>query len=584
MMDLRPYQQDALNKINEKAQAGVNKQVLVLATGLGKTVVFSHLIKDRIRATGKRALVLAHREELLGQAKEKILAVDPSLNVELEQGIYYADHSRADVVVASTATIGRAGSRRIKEFDPLEYGTIIIDEAHHASASTYKNILLHFGVLKQEEPQSLFGPTDYNKDILLLGVTATPSRNDNEGIDKVFDEVVYNYGIIQGVKDGWLSRIKAYRVKTGTDITGVKRTAGDFNQKELEQAVNTDTRNGLIISSYRNLAAGQKALCFAVDVAHTQALTVEFNQQKIPATFITGDLDRDTRHERLEKFKKGEYRVMVNCMVLTEGFDESSIECVLMARPTQSGILYSQMIGRGTRLHPGKQALTIIDFVDNTFRQRLQTVASLMGIGSAIDFKGKDVFDVKDKLDSLNELAPNLDLENLDIDKIDRVIEEVDILSGLQIPSEVADYTTFEWYRYGEDTYRINLGEQNGSKKCITVTGTITGQYVVTGSAFNLEKKVWSYKELKEVSDLKEGIAYGDSVIEKYFPQAVRLVETDRAWREEPPSEKQLSLLRKFRVNENALQNCTKGQASRLITKLLNMSPKDRAMFGRATL
>jgi ATP-dependent helicase IRC3 len=170
-LTLRPYQQEALDAITTSFAKGTNKQVAVLATGLGKTVIFSHLISQRIGRDHKKALILAHREELLLQAKDKLLSVDPTLHVGIEQAESSADHTSDDVVIASVATIGKVNSTRLHAFDPSEYSTIIVDEAHHASAASYKTIFEHFGVLKDS-------PFDTNKQILFLGVTATPNRND----------------------------------------------------------------------------------------------------------------------------------------------------------------------------------------------------------------------------------------------------------------------------------------------------------------------------------------------------------------------------------------------------------------------
>jgi len=563
-MNLRPYQEEAITSIEKEKQTGTNKQVIVLATGLGKTVIFCHLISDLVKKTGKKALIVAHREELLTQAQDKFKSIDPTLKTGIEQATNKAPDN-AEAIIASVPTLGRSNTDRIHKFDPKDFCALVVDEAHHASADTYKRVFEKFGVLKGTEH-------DWNKECLLLGVTATPSRTDNKGIDQIFDKVTYEYGIIKAIQDGWLARIKAFRVDTSTDLSNVKKTAGDFNLGQLGEAVNNEDRNGLIVSAYKRLVPDQKALTFAVDVEHTMALHERFKEEGVPSGYVIGTTPREERHETLHKFSTGEIKVLVNCAVLTEGFDEPTIEAVLMARPTQSGILFQQMIGRGTRLSPGKEALTIVDFYDNTYRQKLQTTASLLGVQGAVDFKGGDILTIKDKLDELVELAPNTDLSKLDIDKIDYAIEEVDLLSGLAVPDEVSNFTSLDWHRYDENTYRIGLGNDTS----LTIQETLTGQYRVTKVVYDRDIKRNVETILGERPTLDHAVRASDKWIEQQQPDSLKLVETSARWRKAEPSEAQLNALRKFRVNETVLAELDKGQASRLLTKLINKNNKAR--------
>ena len=557
-MQLRPYQKSAIFNIKKAFHEGVNKQVIVLATGLGKTVIFSHLIKQAIESRKKRALVIAHREELLTQAQDKILAVEPTLRVGIEQGANYA-YDDCDVIIASVPTLGRADSQRIQRLNPHDFCLIVTDEAHHASAETYKRIFGHFGVLKEDN--------DINPNILLLGVTATPSRNDNQGIDQIFDQVTFDYGVVQAMKDGWLSRIRAFRVNTDTDLTGIKTTAGDFNVGELADTVNNEERNKLVVKTYLEKAMGKQALCFAADVAHTQALCAEFNKQGVQASFVTGDTPKEERRDRLQSFQEKKLQVMVNAMVLTEGYDNPSIEYVLMARPTKSGILFQQMIGRGTRLYDGKENLTIIDFVDNTYKQKLQTTASLLGLDGAFDFKGTDILETKDKIDELLDIAPQTDLNKLDIDRIQYVMEEVDLLSGLKIPDELEGITSYDWHRYGDEgQYRLGLG----NNQYIIVTPTLTGQFTIVDKKPQMEVKVGIY------ATQKDAIMAADDYVSVQHPSQVVLVNNNASWRKKDMSDSQKNLLKKLGVSDIVIEQLNKGQASRLITKLLSYSKRKR--------
>lgn len=560
-MQLRPYQEQAINKIREAYAGGINKQVAVLATGLGKTVIFSHIISSLVQRTGKKALILAHREELLSQAKDKLEKVNSQLKVDIEKADDWAE-DHANVVVASVPTIGRTGSERIKRFKPEDFGIVVIDEAHHASADTYRNVLRHFGLLKGED--------EWNIKTLLLGVTATPSRNDNKGIDKIFDKVVYEYPIVPAIKDNWLSRIKAWRINTDTDLRGVKKTAGDFNVGELAEAVNTEGRNGLIIKAYLQLAKGTQALCFAVDVAHAMELSKDFNEAGVPTDFVVGS--STNRADVLERFSKRELNVVVNCMVLTEGFDEPSIETILMARPTQSGILFQQMVGRGTRLFQGKEYLTVIDFVDNTYTQSLQTTASLLGMKGALDFKGRDILEVHESVEKLLELAPNADLSKVDIDKIQYAIEEVDLMSGLKVPDEIAPFTQLDWYRFDEDTYRIGLA----NNQSMILSKNLTGQYVLVEHEYDKLTRQTKETTIGQWSELETAIKNADDFISQVHQDVLILVKSNARWRKQPMSSGQFGLLEKFRINQAVIEQLDKGQASRLISRLIDTKKRWR--------
>lgn len=571
-INLRPYQQEAIDSVKAKFASGINKQVLVLATGTGKTIIFSSLSSDFIKSTKKKVLVLAHREELLTQAKEKLLTINPKLKVAIEQGENYVYPKDCDVVVASVPTLGRLTSKRLAKFNPKDFCMVIVDEVHHVSHSsvTYINILRYFGLLKSE-PQN-----DWNKTCLLLGVTATPSRTDNQGLDQIFDETAYVYDILKAIQESYLSRIRAYRVRTKTDISNIKKVAGDFNVGELAQAVNNQDRNGLVIDTYQKLVPNTQALCFAVDVAHTIELCDRFKKAGIKASYIVGTTNKDDRAKRLIDFRAGKIKVMINAMVLTEGYDNESIETVLMARPTQSGILFQQMVGRGTRLFKGKPHLTIIDFVDNTQKQNLQTTASLLGYKGALDFKGRDILEVKEEVDKLLDLAPSANLEKLDIDKIKYAIEEVDLMAGIRVPDELAPFTQYDWHRYGEDYYRINLG----NNIYLSVNKNLTGQYILTEEKYDKVARTETSKLLGEAKDLESAIKGGDYYIDKKYPDIVILIKQNANWRKQSPSEPQVNYLRKLNVNNLVINQLTKGEAAQLITKILTLNRMNKLMKG----
>ncbi|HSW97739.1 MAG TPA: DEAD/DEAH box helicase [Candidatus Saccharimonadales bacterium] len=546
-LSLRDYQEDTIQSINDALKKGITKQVAVLATGLGKTVIFSHLLNQRVQKLHKKVLIIAHREELLTQAKEKLRKINPNLIVGIEQGENAADHINDNVIIASVATIGKGNSPRLLAFNPKDYSTIIIDEAHHASAESYRTILQHFGVLKDT-------PHDWNKDTLLLGVTATPNRNDNQGIDQIFDDVVYKYGIVDGIQNKWLSRINAVRINTGITIENVKDIAGDFSIRELTNAINTPQRNNLIVKSYQDLAQGKQALIFAADVEHAQDLFETFKKTGIKAGLVLGSTDKKVREEQLQKFAKKELQVMVNAMVLTEGYDNASIEFIFMARPTKSGILYQQMVGRGTRIHLDKEHLMIVDFVDNTVNHKIKTSASLLGIEGNIDFKGEDILSYKSKLDQLKDKRPYYNFDIVDIYNITYLLEEVDII---QQEEEKRINTLYNWHKFG-DVFRIGIGDN----RYFVIEQSLTGQYQL--SKYNTNEGTRSY--IATFLNKTDALRQADYLISQRFGNISS--SSQERWQKDIPSEAQIQLLRDLDVDESTILMLDKGQASKLISQI----------------
>lgn len=550
MYTLRDYQQEALDAIQSSYEKGIRKQVAVLATGLGKTIIFSHLVSQRNQTTGKKALIIAHREELLHQAKDKLQQVNPSLRIGIEQAQSTADHSMDDVILASVATIGKTGSKRLLNFNPNDFSTIIIDEAHHASAASYKTILRHFGVLKND--------ADSNKNILLLGVTATPKRNDNQGIEHIFDETVYEYNIIDGIQKGWLSRIKAFKIRTQSELDEVRTLAGDFNIEELKQAVNTPRRNNLVVQTYKEKAHGQQALVFAVDVEHTRHLCLAFQDSGVKAAYITGETNKNERAELLRAYHAKEIHVMVNALVLTEGYDNEHIAYIFMARPTKSGILYQQMIGRGTRVQKDKPHLTIIDFVDNTERHTLQTAASLIGLEGTIDFGGEDILDARKKIDVLLDKRPYYNLNKLSLKSIDELLEEIDILYQEQAAKKEELYT---WHQFN-DVMRMH----SSKFRYYIVEQSLTGQYTLSEYLSLSQQK----KRIATFLTQSEAMRYADSLLRQSYSGKLSTVgyETGGSIGTELPSEAQIALLRELGADEDTILFLDKRQASILISSL----------------
>ena len=340
-----------------------------MATGTGKTFTGSRIVANR--ASEGRILWLAHRGELLDQAAET-LHQRVGLHCNLEKAELRAPremdlYGARPVVVASVPTMR---GRRLKEWDRDAFATIVVDEAHHAPAKTYRDILGHFEGAK------------------VLGLTATPDRGDGTGMDTVFDHCAYEYDIRRGIEEGFLCSIQQKSVHCADlDISDVKTVAGDLSQGQLEQALIDGGVLHQTAAPLVELAGRRQTLVFTAGVAQAHALADVIagylgNPDLVKA--LDGSTPKDLRRKYIGDFRAGRIQYLLNCAVLTEGFDAPETSCVAVARPTKSRALYAQMIGRGTRIADGKQDCLILDFTGNSGRHRLVTPLDVLA-GKALD-------------------------------------------------------------------------------------------------------------------------------------------------------------------------------------------------------
>lgn len=349
---LRPYQQAARDKIHAQWEQGRAHTLLVLPTGTGKTIVFASVAADQVRA-GDRVLILAHRGELLEQAADK-LRRSTGLVSAVEKAESTCLNSWFRVVVGSVQTLQR--SARLERFPRDYFGTIIIDEAHHAITDGYRRIL------------------DYFESAKVLGVTATPDRGDMRNLGEVFDSLAYEYKLTDAIKEGYLCRIMAQTIPLQLDISGVALSGGDYAVGELGTAL--DPYLGQIAAEMAQRCAGRKTVVFLPLIKTSQKFRDLLNAKGFRAAEVNGQ--SADRKEVLADFDAGKYNVLCNSMLLTEGWDCPSVDCVVVLRPTKVRSLYSQMVGRGTRLSPGKQDLLLLDFLWMTDRHELCRPADLV--------------------------------------------------------------------------------------------------------------------------------------------------------------------------------------------------------------
>lgn len=537
-MELRDYQVECQNAIKDKYQAGINRQLVALPTGTGKTVIFANL--PQVLGI-RKMIVLAHREELLDQAKDKIQAANPHLNVEIEQADRHANPMMTDVLIASVATLGRKDSPRIRRFDPDGWPLIICDEAHHSVAQSYTNIFEYFRIFQDDSK-------------LLVGVTATPRRGDKVGLNAVYQEIVYSKDILGMIQAGWLCPIRAYRIKTNADLTGVKVVRGDFVESELSEAVNTTDRNELAVDAYKTHCNNRRALVFCVDTKHTRDMAQAFRQRGIDCGIVLGDTPPDERAETLQALADGQIKVVANCMVLTEGYDLPTLSAIIMARPTKSGLLYTQCIGRGTRIHPEKDNLIVIDLTDNSRNHQLVTLPTLFGLPAEFELKGRSVSDTVDEIDALQAKFPHVPLHRaMSMDEVQKIIEQFDILKITQIDPMVSEYSKNIWIP-NMDGYAIYIDRYNK----IEISQNLLGKYEV--SVHDPQKGITSWA----VNDVQTAFYDGDRYLSTNFPQCAKLLTQSARWRGDEATDKQKILLTKLGVSYPP--EITKGQASILIT------------------
>ena len=388
-MELRPYQEEARTAIHTEWDEGRRRTLLVLPTGTGKTIVFAKITEDVVREGG-RVLILAHRGELLDQAADKIKK-STGLNSAVEKAEDSCIGSWFRVVVGSVQTMCR--EKRLAQFAPDFFDAIIIDEAHHSLSDTYQRVLEHFSAAK------------------VLGVTATPDRGDMKNLGEYFDSLAFEYTLPRAIREGYLCKIQAQTIPLRLDISQVGTSAGDFKVGEIGTAL--DPYLEQIAQEMKQYCQGRKTVVFLPLIATSQKFCQLLKNQGFRAAEVNGNsVDRS---EILADFAAGKYDVLCNSMLLTEGWDCPSVDCIVVLRPTKVRSLYCQMVGRGTRIAPGKENLLLLDFLWMTDRHELCRPAALIAPST-------EIADAMTK--RINDAAAPLDLEEAEEKASEDVVAE----------------------------------------------------------------------------------------------------------------------------------------------------------------
>lgn len=343
-MNLRPYQQDCLNKTLEGFQA-FRKQLCVLPTGGGKTIIFSHLARQ---IAPKKTLILAHRDELIQQACDKLHSAT-GIRAEVEKAEQKASLD-APVVVASIQSM----TRRLDKYPRDHFGLVVADEAHRAMSDTWQKVLTYF-------------------DTRILGVTATPNIQGKKKLGEFFENIAYEISIFELIQKGYLSKISVQAIPISIDLGGVRRVAGDFDENQLAEAIGPWLEK--IADAVVKIAQSRKCLAFLPLIATSKLFTYFLQQRGLRAEHIDGQ--SPDRKAILSDYANGKYQVLSNSMLLIEGYDEPSIDCIVCLRPTQNESLYQQICGRGTRIHPNKKDLLLLDFLWMHERHSLMRPANI---------------------------------------------------------------------------------------------------------------------------------------------------------------------------------------------------------------
>lgn len=555
-MQDRPYQDDFHIAVRESYTQGIYHQLAAMATGTGKTVVFSQLPTRLHDLLPGQTMVLAHREELIDQAIRKMQKVNPTLRIDKEMSTHRADPSIADVVVASVGTLGRKGTSRTLNYNWERFDKWITDEAHHSPAQSYLNIY---------DTAGLFTPGDKR---LHLGMTATPQRSDGVALARIFKKIVFTYSMRKAIEEGWLVDVKGVRVNTGTSLDSVGMSGGDFKSGDLAETVNNPKRNQLIVRAWMDNAIGRPTLGFTAGIQHAKDLAEMFRNYGYAAEAVWGN--DPERADKIERHKRGITTILLNSDTLTEGYDDWRIACVILARPTKSSVLFTQMVGRGTRLEelldgttPNlldwkgcyiKRDCIILDVVDASSKHSLVTLPTLMGLGAKLDLKGRGLFASVKLLEEEQKQHPHIDFSKLgDISELSAYIENVNLFD-IKFPAEVESNSTLSWYPAPTGGYVMTLP----NKDRMSLTQNLLDKWEING---NIKGK--RYKGERDT--VEAAFSAADDLINKECAEALKVLRREETWHNDPATPVQLKLLMKFYKGKAIPNDLSKGQASKLI-------------------
>lgn len=584
---LRDYQEDCIRSVLQSLKRGHKRVGISLATGSGKTVrtqivdkdsethfgqvIFTQLI-DRIHSRGNgvdKTLILAHRRELVEQAARHCQAAYPNKSIEIEMGSVHASGT-ADITIASVQSI--TSRNRLEKFDPAKFKLVLVDEAHHIVAPGYLRTLKHFGLAQKRKDSPA-----------LIGVSATFSRFDGVKIGAVIDEIVYHKDYVDMISDKWLSDVVFTTVESSANLSKVKSSAfGDFQAGELSKVVNTDSVNDITVRSWMAKAQDRMStLVFCVDLAHVSGLTQKFRDHGFDARFVTGETPKVERTSILEAFKNGNFPVLINCGVFTEGTDIPNIDCIILGRPTRSRNLLVQMIGRGMRLFPGKKNCHIIDMV-SSLETGIVTTPTLFGLDpNELVEKASvsDMREIKDRKFAESAAQHAYEASGLPPVAVSGAVTFTDYSSVLDLIAETSGerhiraISKYAWVQVGPE--RFVLSAPSGSYIRIEripdseAHGPTYRAMEIRALPPGISKSPYaSPREILTAATFSDAVNGADNYASQAFPHT--FIHRFQPWRNLACTQGQLDFINKLRGKGKPLlaSDMTKGKAADMITKL----------------
>lgn len=532
-IQLRPYQLEALRTVEAKFVQGITRQAISAPTGAGKTIMFAELINRRQHLGC--SLVLAHRDELVQQAIDKIKVVIP--NAQVGKVKAESNESSAPIVVASVQTLSR--DSRLQQLTS-DFQTIIVDEAHHAAAFTYCKILSYLGCLGELGE----GEQKKERNPLLLGVSATLERADKAALGEIFQEVVYQIDLLHLIENQYLVDLSAQRIEIkGFNADNVSASNGDLVESQLAEAMTKANAPWQVAEAFISYASERKAIVFTPSVKLAEDTAECLQEQGVSAEALSGNTEARLRHNILGRLKSGATQVVVNCGVLTEGFDEPSVDCVVVARPTKSKSLFIQMIGRGTRPYFNKKNCLILDCVGASAKHDLVSVPSLLGLNAKVGI-GAGVKDLTN-IPSLASLLEEKATQGYKFVDGQLVARSVDLFAFRRQKQNI------NWLTLSPQFHAINLG----NNKLLVVAQSNNQQWGILKFIDKNIEVLHSNLTLDLAISVSEEIARNE---------ARNLINTGASWRTDPASPKQIETLHMF--NLLVKPNMTKGEAGDLLT------------------
>jgi ATP-dependent helicase IRC3 len=601
-MELRGYQTEAIQAFYGAVRRGVNRSMIGLPTGTGKTVIFgtiAHQLRDRDR----RVLILAHRDELLEQARDKLCQINPDVCGDVGFVRAAEDDWATPITIASVQTLCRkrryrrvldghaagdqadlltrswaehdAGDQLLRQAQLLRkrakklgattpegqelramadqrqddaaemhdraeemreqagvypWDLVIVDEAHHTAADSYQTIIRKLGGFDPNGPR-------------VLGVTATPQRADSLNLGDTYDELIYHRDMLSMIQEGYLVDLRGIQIRLQEfKVEDLKVRAGDYVAEEAASALEAAEAPAHIVGAWKEHASDRKTLIFTPTVALAESIKDKFLEAGVQAENISAvaDLGMDARREALQRFHRGETRVMTNALLLTEGFDEPTVDCIVIARPTRSQPLYVQMVGRGTRISPGKKDCLVMDMVGVTDRMDLTTLPKLFGLDpNAVDDRTAELVEEEGVVAALSDQQAR------------------EARAGKIVAKRVGLFqrAALAWSRVADGLWALSMGEE-----MLTLEADDDGRWSVYVKARAGQKR-------RIADNLDQGYAMGTAEEYARKVKATNLVSKDAAWRTAPATEQQLRTLRRFR--KPTPDGMTKGEASDMITSAI---------------